>query len=201
MLFVLSNLDHLANDGTLNDSDLTTTIKGHGDSMNISAFTSRINTANVKDMIEKSLLRFVADDSSDGRLLFDLALSSGVDVLPLDHGRKVAKTRCPFNRNKKGWLTVIDLPFAELGDGKKEYLISPHTLKTIRMDTNCSISVFGVPHFAGPVKLCPPYILLYSQRLSGINAAYDQLMRHCSAPDDLCVQAIVLGKSRAKSSG
>ena len=61
--------------------------------MYISAVTTQCNINAVREMINKSLLDFI-DDNSDGRLLFDIAVSSNVDVLTLgDHNEgKVVKS-------------------------------------------------------------------------------------------------------------
>ena len=74
--------------------------------MYISAFTTPYNLHVDRELLEKSLLVFISDGNSGVRLLFDLAVSSNIDVLPLINGSSNSKSKLPIwlNQIPKVWF-------------------------------------------------------------------------------------------------
>lgn len=145
----------------------------------ISAIAPRQNLSALRELLKASLLRFIAADKSRGRLIFDLAVSSTVDVQQLLDGHDTTRVVKTFDNNTRehGWLTVIDLPSAEAGEGRPAFHGRLGELDGVRAVTGCLISVYGEPYFAGPLRLCSPYILLYGVTLDAVRAAYRRLRR------------------------
>lgn len=156
---------------TSNNSGFRFDIKGHKDEMHISAFTSSANLHSLRNLVQKLLLQFLGEDKSDKRLLFDLGVSSGIDVQQISSGGIMVKIIDPFLSCRKVWVTLIDHPM-EI----KYYRWFHSQIDKICKTTGCNARIYGDhPFFEGPLKLCSPYIFLYSKSSVEVIAAYNSI--------------------------
>lgn len=171
--------EYLKNSRTLNNLGFPIEAKGHVGEMHISAYTSSTNLHFVQRLVQKTLIQYLGDDKSDKRLLFDLGVSSGVDVRQMSSGGNMVKIVDPFNKNgsQKIWVTLTDLPMASKCKGPVGCTLLRSKVDRIRTDTGCSLKVYGDEPFEGPLKQCSPYIFLFSESHGKVNAAYNSLQK------------------------
>jgi len=140
-----------------------------------------------KIMIEKSLLEFIEDVNSEGRLLYELATyAKGTYNI-----RKVASAvqqYCHIS-HRLLWMKLLELPLSEW-KGKRtphgRYLLSSLTQQWLKGSTNCSVEVFG---FGESIPaLCGPYVIVCGNDVDAVNEVSDRVvgeidkhMRGCPA--------------------
>lgn len=148
------------------------------------------NTHNMKmakKMIEESLIRYLDDDSSEGRLIYDLAVTAEYNYFmnktPEGPVRQESHTESGLV-----WMQVIELPFVN-NKGKfggisphGEFLLFDDTQSEVLDDSNCSFEVCG---FGDNVPMwCNPYVLIAGHRKDDVSQVAgnvtDKLLKHQS---------------------
>ncbi|KAL7553548.1 hypothetical protein ACHAWF_016828 [Thalassiosira exigua] len=130
-----------------------------------------------KKIVEESLLGFLDDSSSKGRLLYELAcMSQGNMVQQSSDGCVLQDTH---SGNRIRWMKVIELPHAGLKP-HGHFLTKHEVQEELKGDADCSIEVFG---FDGRVpKWCKSYVLVTSKtRLQVIAVAeniFEKMAKH-----------------------
>ena len=168
-------VDHLVNDDVLMKNQcIPMKTGGNKDEIHLTTTTTERNMKIARTLLQNSLLTFTGNDGCKGKLLFDLEVSKGIDVHPMSNGSSVA--RMSTRDGPKVWASVIDLPCTE-EEGDQEYLKKELTSRMFKKSTGCHVEMYGKPYSSGPLKLCDPYILLFSQSLEDVKLAYDILVK------------------------
>lgn len=115
---------------------MTITIKS-GSSCDVTQTSPRSNVAKAVELIEESILDFLADSDTEKKMLFELAAKAKVSfkLFPQDRGAVLRK----YNGVKK-WSRVLGLPYSwrKQGDDPDKWL---QDLKTLQRN-ECKIDVF-----------------------------------------------------------
>lgn len=152
-------------------------IRGKGDEMYISAHSTTSKIA-ARDLVQESLLSYLGSDKSKGRLVFDLALSVGTDIRKLSDASNAVKTNYNYpSGHGMVWVTAIDLDlsFKNKQEEREQCRWLLKQVGDVRVSAGCSIKVYGEPCFAGPLKMCSPYILIFGKRLDDVKKAFNEL--------------------------
>ena len=137
-------------------------------------------------MIEDSLLEFLNDESSEGRLLYEWALSlqTNSNFMHLHKGENGLVRQDSHTKYREVWMKLLELPLADYNGQLvlhgKDFL-GRHVKQELKAGTsNCSIRVYG---FEGQIpELCDPYVLMYGMKKEDVNLiadnVEDKLLKH-----------------------
>lgn len=115
-----------------------------------------------RGLVEDSIIDFLNDENSHGRLLYDLATTASGSI-NFDHIR----TSDGFvlqEKPKRVWTKLIELPYSESNRGRKYHgkFLLPRQLKNEMIHgTDCVIRIHA---FKFEPIWCEPYILISSHR-------------------------------------
>ena len=116
-----------------------------------------------RGMVEETIIEFLNDENSKGRLLYDLATTASGSI-NFDHIR----TSDGFvlqEMPKRVWMKLLELPYAESNGGRKQYhgkfLLNRHLQDEMIHGTDCVKRIYA---FRDEPIWCEPYILISGQR-------------------------------------
>lgn len=143
----------------------------------LNLYKNRLNSA--IELFEGSIVEFLADSYSEGRLLYEMALRADTSCckLPITDGIVHRQRGDPTS-----WTKLLELP--HFRDGRKlapcaKFLTEKVVQEKLLGGTSCSIEVYG---FEGQISsLCDPYVLVRGLRrdISAVTKSIEDIMaRH-----------------------
>lgn len=124
-----------------------------------------------RGMVEESIIEFLNDENSNGRLLYELSTNANgsinFDHIPTADGF-VLQQWCDYSNSKKikqVWMKLLELPYAESNESREwhgKFLLNRQFQEELTCSTDCSAWVYGFGETA-PIW-CDPYVLIRGQR-------------------------------------
>lgn len=135
-------------------------------------------------MVVGSLLEFLRDANSAGRLIYELAKTAkGTFDMNIRQAGGPVRAKCQHT-GRLVWMKLLELPMAE-DKGKLtphgDFLLMPKVQAELKGGTNnCSIELYG---FEGCIpELCDPYVLISGKRKDEVDLVAakvaDKLLKH-----------------------
>jgi hypothetical protein len=123
-----------------------------------------------KTLIMKSLLEFLADPSSERRLVYEMGLAAAGTVKIHKVDDAVQET-C-HQTEKLVWMKVIELPHNEMYSNRNvstfgSFLLSDNLQRELTSKTSCCIEVYGLND--EPSMLCTPYVFIHGMDAGEVN--------------------------------
>ena len=132
--------------------------------------------------LEHTLLEYIQNDGSRGRLFYDLARTCSFLHPRGSAGSSSVMQRNPFSQYKEmGWMNIVDLPYDVRDSNQKTYhghfIIAKKSgvLGKIKRETKCEIKICG-SEFRIPTKFCAPYVFVMGDKPGQVDRAVKILL-------------------------
>jgi hypothetical protein len=116
-----------------------------------------------RGMVEDSIIEFLNDENSNGRLLYELATTASGSI-NFDHIRTSDGFVLQEKPNRV-WMKLLELPYAESNKGRKQFhgkfLLPRQSQDEMIHGTDCVKRIYA---FKYEPNWCEPYILISGQR-------------------------------------
>ena len=161
-------LGHLSGDIDMIRAETACTVKISHDDYGTLRVIIRSDDGNrglgrARGMVVDTIIEFLNDENSNGRLLYDLATTASGSI-NFDHIRTsdgFVLQEIP----KRVWMKLLELPYAESNGGRKQYhgkfLLNRHLQDEMIHGTDCVKHIYA---FRDEPNWCEPYILISGQR-------------------------------------
>ena len=120
-------------------------------------------------LIIQTLTEFIDDENSEGRLLFDLAMTAkGTYVFR--RTKFAVEQECNIS-HRMIWMNILELPMSKRGrkwSPHGQFLLNGNLLEQIKGGTDCQVEVFGGTQDSNP-KWCGPYVLVSGNHGGDVN--------------------------------
>jgi hypothetical protein len=152
--------------------------RGRGDDPRIIKISSRSTlkyfadqfVMQAKTLIMKSLLGFLADPSSERRLVYEMGLAAA-GTLKIHKVDDTVQEIC-HQTEKFVWMKVLELPHNEMYSKRNvstfsSFLLSDNLQQELTSKTSCCIEVYGL--IKEPSMLCTPYVFIHGIDAGEVN--------------------------------
>lgn len=141
---------------------MTITIETYGESSNL---------GKAKQMIEESLLQFLNDKSSEGRLLYELASTLQCNF-NIQKGENGLVRQESYTKYGIVWMKLLELPCGRSRKGNRTYhgkfLMNQQLTEEVKDGRKCSVKVYGIQE-GHTSELCDPYVLISGNAKDEVN--------------------------------
>lgn len=158
-------------------------------SVNIAPFNHRGKVTQAKFMVEELILEYMNDVSSDGRLLYELALATrGSYSVQRTTGGCIWQQNHTDPGNRSGgfvWMKLLELPYFKAQGTlfpHGDFLLLAELQEELKDGTECTIEVYGFDD--GIPERCAPYVLVSGRKRDDVQAVAgnveQRLLKHQS---------------------